>query len=57
MDKKTNINDKNVIDYYNTKMEDEIEIHPQKVPVSAGDLLKKFKSGEDRYNFMREMSK
>ena len=57
MDKKTNINNKNAIDYYNTKMEDEIEIHPQKVPVSAGDLLKKFKSGEDRYNFMREMSK
>ena len=38
-------------------MEDEIEIHPQKVLVVAEDLVKKFKSGEDRYNFMREMSK
>ena len=38
-------------------MEDEIEIHPQKVRVSDGDLLKKFKSGEDQYNFMREISK
>ena len=38
-------------------MENEIELEQQKVPVNGGDLLKKFKSSEDRYNFMREMSK
>ena len=38
-------------------MENEIDIEPQKVTVNGSELLKKFKSSEDRYNFMREMSK
>lgn len=29
----------------------------QKVSVNASDLLKKFKTKEDRYNFLRENSK
>ena len=37
---------------------DEIsEINRQQVTVNGGDLLKKFKSRDDRYNFLREMSK
>lgn len=38
-------------------MEENIELDAQKVMINGGDLLKKFKSREDRYNFMREMSK
>ena len=38
-------------------MENEIHMEPQKVSVNGSELLKKFKSSEDRYNFMREMSK
>ena len=37
-------------------MEENIDIEPQKVTVNSSELLKKFKSREDRYNFLREMS-
>lgn len=37
-------------------MENNIGLPEQKVSIKGGDLLKKFKSREDRYNFMREMS-
>ena len=36
-------------------MENAIEVEQQKVPINGGDLLKKFKSSEDRYNFIREL--
>ena len=38
-------------------MEDFVEMNDQKVTVNGGDLLKKFKSLEYQYNFLREMSK
>ena len=34
-----------------------IPVDEQKVSIKASDLLKKFKTKEDRYNFLREMSK
>ena len=42
--------------YYIQGMEENIDIEPQKVTVNSSELLKKFKSREDRYNFLREMS-
>lgn len=38
-------------------MDNNIPRIEQKVSVRASDLLKKFKTKEDRYNFLREMSK
>ena len=38
-------------------MESNIEMEDQKVTVNSTELLKKFKSREDQYNFLREMSK
>ena len=37
-------------------MENNINVEEQKVTVKGSDLLKKFKTKEDRFNFMREMS-
>ena len=38
-------------------MEENLILNEQHVSVKGSDLLKKFKSREDRFNFMREMSK
>ena len=38
-------------------MDANIPVDEQKVSIKASDLLKKFKTKEDRYNFLREMSK
>jgi hypothetical protein len=38
-------------------MEDNINIEDQRVTVNSTELLKKFKSREDKYKFLREMSK
>jgi len=38
------------------KMENSINIDEPKVIVKGADLLKKFKTKEDRFNFLREMS-
>lgn len=38
-------------------MEEKINIKNENVRVKASDLLRKFKSREDRFNFMRELSK
>ena len=38
-------------------MDINIAHNEQKVSIKASELLKKFKTKEDRYNFLREMSK
>ena len=38
-------------------MDANIPFDEQKISIKASDLLKKFKTKEDRYNFLREMSK
>lgn len=38
-------------------MEEQINVQRNNVSVKASELLKKFKSREDRFNFMRELSK
>lgn len=38
-------------------MENNINIEEEKVIVKSSDLLKKFKTREDRYNFLQELSK
>ena len=38
-------------------MEENKIIVEQKVTINSSELLKKFKTREDRYNFMRENSK
>lgn len=37
-------------------MEENLDLEGQKVTVKGSELLKKFKSSEDRFNFMRELS-
>ena len=37
-------------------MEDIQDLDGQKVTIKGSELLKKFKSKEDRFNFMRELS-
>lgn len=56
-DKFININDFAPYIFYIKIMESNIEMENQKVTVNSTDLLKKFKSREDQYNFLREMSK
>lgn len=38
-------------------MEEQINVQRNNVSVKASELLKKFKSREDRFNFMRELIK
>ena len=37
-------------------MEDTKDVDRQKVTIKGSELLKKFKSKKDRFNFMRELS-
>lgn len=57
MDIYINIDDFIFYIVYIQAMEDNINIEDQRVTVNSTELLKKFKSREDKYKFLREMSK
>ena len=46
-----------IIIFKKKTMENTIEINNQKIFVKGCELLKKFKSREDRFNFLHELSK
>ena len=56
-DKFININEFSPYIFQIKIMESSIEMENQKVTVNSIDLLKKFKTRENQYNFLRKMSK
>ena len=55
LDNQDNINNKKHKLNYLKTISEILEIDTQRLTINGGDLLKKFKSREDRYNFLREM--